>query len=388
MIKKTADLTILLFFFSFLTAQAYGGSNFKEVKLPDNIKAGIDHLRSISHHKTAVTFNPEAVNELLSFVVSPKPDDVRYYGPKTDGVNSAYSEFGINSGLARILKYAFNPLIPSQVFRPSSVRYSSWRSIDGAGKIPARFIEGMTDRSEPVIIRGIEREMTTPDVNTGGYYEYGSERTDILMRHKGNNVFLSLTRQNGRSTVGRKGGVIGADDKWNYFYSGKEGLSRTGLGWVDSYIYSSLTLSVYYEIDGRKPFVKCGILKWLSAGWAGINVVGTIPIRVGLNRYARDFKIMMENSRLPAVKEMINRFSVFKGLSIDELKAKYVPYLAAITSNYKNDKILSRRSFSKLIKSGGYLNQMNRKELESALVLEEIKCIVGKNCNNHDTMRP
>lgn len=339
-------------------------------------------MRTISSHKTGTPFNPETVHELLSFLLTTKSDDVLYYAKKREGVNSAYSETEIKTGLDRIIRYAFNPLIPSQVFRPSSVRHSSWRTIESNEKNITQLPSSLTDRSEPVITRGIEHEVTTPDLNTGGYYEYQIERTGILMKHEGHNVFISLNRQDDKSEVGKKGGVIDSDDKWNYFYSGEEGLSKTGLGWVDSYIYSSLSLAIYYEVDAKKPLVKYGIFKWLSAGWAGINVVKSKHIRTGLNRYSRDLKIMIENQGLPDVKEMVNHFSILKNLSVNELKSRYGPYLANITSKYENDKVFSRRSFSKLIKSGKYLEQMSRKELEGALVLEEMKCLTGNNCNS------
>ena len=82
MIKKTTTLLILLLIVSITTSQTYGEGNTEKLNLPDNIKAGIEHLRTISSHKTKIPFNPEAVHELLAFLLTTKSDTVLYYAKK------------------------------------------------------------------------------------------------------------------------------------------------------------------------------------------------------------------------------------------------------------------------------------------------------------------
>ena len=126
---------------------------------------------------------------------------------------------------------------------------------------------------DPVVVRGVETVEITPDINTGTYYKYDLDRTMILFKHQGRNVFVSLSRQKGQSEVGKKGVVVGDDEDWNYLYSGEKGINKTGLGWVDSYMYGSSSIILFYEPDPDNPMVKCAVFKWLRAGWKKINMV-------------------------------------------------------------------------------------------------------------------
>jgi len=384
MIRKLPLLFVLFIVFSTAASHGRAESDARELMAPENTEQGIEHLLMVAHPRRNAPLNPKALKEVMEFFLSPKADTTGYYAEKREGINSAYFEFELNTDLGRILRYAFNPSIPSQAFRPSSVRYSSWSEIDGEKQGLAGLPSRMADLSEPVIVRGIEDEVITPDTNTGGYYGYSLDKTLILMKHEGHNVFISLTKQKGRSSIGKKGAVMGSDEDWNYFYSGEDGLSKTGLGWVDSYIYNSIAISIYYEVDADRPLVKCGIFKWLGAGWAGLNVVTGGPIRTGLNRYARDLKTMIENPDLPEPDVLTNKFSALKRLPLEELKLRYSPYLAHIRDKAEKAGTLSRRSYLEMLKNGAYLARMNRDEVEGALVLEEMKCIVKKGCNNPD----
>jgi hypothetical protein len=80
------------------------------------------------------------------------------------------------------------------------------------------------------------------------------------------------------SDVGKKGYVMGTDDDWDYFYSGKPGLTIPALGWVKSYMYGSSGINIYEEIDPQAGKVRCAVFKWLRAGWSGVNMVRRVYI--------------------------------------------------------------------------------------------------------------
>ena len=103
----------------------------------------------------------------------------------------------------------------------------------------------------------------------GAYYRYDMDRLMVLMNHRGKDVFISVTRQKKPSTVGRKGAIIGKDTDWNYFYSGEKGLSKTGFGWVSSYMYDAFSVAVFFEPVANQPRTRVVNFKWLNAAGAG-----------------------------------------------------------------------------------------------------------------------
>ena len=80
--------------------------------------------------------------------------------------------------------------------------------------------------STPVLIRGREYVVNTPDQFSGAYYDYEQERTLILYEYQRRNVLISISRQFGMSGPGRKGLVLGHDGNWDYLYSSEIGLNR------------------------------------------------------------------------------------------------------------------------------------------------------------------
>ena len=121
---------------------------------------------------------------------------------------------------------------------------------------------------------------------SGAYYKYDMYRTLVLFTYEKRKVLISISKQKDVSQVGNKGYILGSDDNWDYFYSGKPGLTIPGLGWVRSYMYDSYGINVYYQIDENNPVVRCATLRWIKAGWAKINVVKSHHIHAGLKRFA------------------------------------------------------------------------------------------------------
>jgi hypothetical protein len=239
-----------------------------------------------------------------------------------------------------------------------------------------------------VVISGVEYETTTPDVNSGAYYQYEQDRTLIFYRHKGANVFLSLTKQNGISEVGQKGIVLGDDEDWNYFYSGEIGLTKMpvlgnrvkvpGLNKIESYMYDSYSILIYYEPNPGEPLVKCGVFKWVNAGWKNVNMVKEKHVYKGIMRYAESFKSVIESPFLPSSFDIANVLSSIERLDIKSLRNTVRVYLKKLEQKCKTEGLEPGDMFINLVKSENYIKQMTKKELQSILALEYMKGVLQK----------
>ena len=375
MSKKILITAVVVIVFLFSTIPSMALRGLKETKVPDALNPELDHLLTLASPANKDTFDLRRIEKVLGFVASPKSNPALYYANKKFGANSAYYEFDIQSDLNHILRYAFNPEIPSFAFMPKSVRLCYWSEVNGQKQSLPKLWSFLSNSDFPVIVKGVEHIEITPDLFTGAYYQYDIDKTLILCKYRGRNLLISISKQKDKSNVGRKGLILGKDEDWNYFYSGQIGLTKTGLGWADSYIYDSFSVSFYYEIDKKTPLVICGTFKWIRAGWANLNLVEEKHIRKGLERYAKDFKAILEHPSLPKSSELARIFSNYKKLSIDDLRKEVKSHIKILENLLDNEK-LSFKSFAKLLKNGRYLNQMTRQEMQAILVLENMKSIL------------
>jgi len=149
------------------------------------------------------------------------------------------------------------------------------------------------------------------------------KRTLIQLNHKGHHVLVSISKQMGTSNVGKKGVILGNDNDWNYYYSDEAGSTITGLGWAKSYIYDYFSVSVFVESGTASTIVRTGIFQWLRAGWSGINFVKPGHILSGLKRFARDYKMIMESPRLPALNKIISAYQILSNMTASDLIKEY-----------------------------------------------------------------
>jgi len=374
--KKMIFRFLCRLFFVLFLFPLVAGAEREEIKNPESLVKGLDHLFSEMHSLQQNPLNLKIISEVLDFVAHPKSRQGIYREDNRFNAPSAYHHFDIQTNLTRILRYAYNPAIPSYAFAPSSVRVSSWKSTRGQTK--PRLWEHLPAPERPIILKNTEIEENTPDLFTGSYYRYEMDRTLILCRHKGHNVFISLSKQTKPSGVGKKGLRLGRDEDWDYLYSGREGLNITGMGWVKSYVYDSASVTVFYELDKEKGLVRCGVFRWLRAGWAGLNVVNGRHIRKGLKRYARDFKAIMEMPSLPRPDKMAEVFSSLSRLCKPELKVKIRHYLDGVSNRHETNKAFSKKGFADQFRSEKYLQQMTREEMVALLVLETMKYMLDR----------
>jgi hypothetical protein len=348
-----------------------------ELELPSAVQASVDYLLAFGADTDLTQPDPERMAAFMAFVLEPKSPGRRYIGAVRENAHSAYNQFDIRTTLPRLLQYAYNPDVPSQFLMPTSVRMSRWQAVDTAsGKLP-KLWQQLPLSGAPIVLRGTEMIEITPDKTTGTYYRYREHKTLILLRHGNRNAMISISRQPQPSEMGEQGLVLGKDEEWNYFYSGLKGTQAPLGGSLETYIYGSWGVTVFTEIDGPEPAVRLAAIKWLKAGWKGLNMVRSKHIHAGMKRFANAFKPILESPNLPSVavlSEMVNKLD---NSADAELRDKIEGYVDRLTALYR-ERLFSIDRVEELIRTGDYVNRMDRHEMRAILALEYIKDALGK----------
>ena len=375
---------LIMLVLTFQAGFASGAASFTEIQIPDHLSPELIYLLDRADSENHRSFQPTKIQKLLEYIEEPKdPDSIYFVDPKL-GSPSAYLDFDIRQPFDNILKYAFNPVIPGYLMTPSSLRLSRWKQVqDSDGQLPTLW-NLINTLEAPVVVKGLETVENTPDVFSGAYYSYHLYRTLITFKAGNRKVIISISKQKDISDVGKKGYVLGSDDNWDYFYSGKPGLTIPGLGWVRSRMYDSYGINIYIEIDPNAPLVRCGVFKWVRAGWSKINVVKKHHIHNGIKRFAKSFKEIMEHPRLPSINALSDAYSKIKALSEDELKARIKSYLNTLENLYGHDYRPSRRWSPQIFKDKKPWFQMSTQAMQSILMVEYMKQALGKRDAGHD----
>jgi hypothetical protein len=200
----------------------------------------------------------------------------------------------------------------------------------------------------------------------------------ILSPYCQGKLMINIYWQHEPSAAGKKGWVLGKDDDWSYLYTDEKGLNLKGLGWVSTYMYDSYGISIYYQPDAANPTVICGVVSWVRAGWAGINMVQPRHIRDGLVRMARAFTEVIENPRLPAPARLAETFSKSETLPTPTLRKYAGDYLAGLKRRTSASKALWKK-VGPDFDNRNLLKQMGRDELYSVLALDYFKKLLGLN---------
>ena len=352
----------------------------KDVPVPESVNPGLNYLLSLAEPGHSQTFDSSMIENIIEFVRMQKNNDDLFFPGNRSNISSAYHEFDIYQDLKHILDIGFNPNIPPFILSPSSVRLAYWTEINGTNQLFPDLASKLTVLDRPVMVTGVEHEEITPDLNTGAYYGYDLNRILILLKYQGRPALISISKQINVSDVGKKGAVLGKDGNWDYFYSGQNGLNKPGLGWVNSYMYDSYTVSVFIEHDSAgSRRVRCGVFKWLRAGWADVNMVQNQHIYKGLQRYSETVKEVLENPSLPAADKMAEIFSVIKTFTADELRDKVKKYITQLSLKYRDNASSGGKLIAETMKDGSYLSQLSQYQMQSVLAVEYIKFLLGKN---------
>ena len=353
-----------------------GLMDVKLAKKPDpldtKVEASIDYLFEVLR-TPGTRFDPAKVRSMLDFVtLTTEPKDIAP-ARRFDGLGVCLRQ-EVKSDLKRILHYFYNPEIPNYLLCPAVLRMSGWHEGSEIVNLDKGLWDQLDNLAQPVVVRGREFESTTPDSFAEAYYLYDLNRLIILLNYAGKNVLLSVTEQEDKSDVGRKGAIL--DDKqWDYFYSGLEGLNRGMIGWMDTFTYASGSVQVYIE-DMNRANTTVFLFKWLRAGWAGMNVVKRSHIYDGTLRYMRSFSKVVESDVLTPeqVEAGMQEISNFTKPEID----RYIQeYAANFEARFKDNPKLEDSDYAKIIADGGYVNVLDDKARLSILSLEKLKGLLG-----------
>ncbi|GAB1410393.1 hypothetical protein MASR1M90_15470 [Desulfovibrionales bacterium] len=359
-------------FFSFLfwcvvcsPVQAQTMSAVSETVYPE-----LEHLLTLPCGAASITQTD--VEHLVNLVRSTASGTSLTMQDRNKATGAAHT-FAVHTDLATLVSYVYNPAIPAYVTMPSSVRDQQWLTKDTTSALH-RLPQAIQAR-EPFWVRGSEQETITPDANTGGYYAYRQDRLIAYMPMGQEDVLVSVSVQPDASDVGRKGCVIGEDGNWNYLYSEEPGLTKTGLGWVDSYMYYAASVLVFVA-DPQTKTVRAGSFKWLNAGWAGMNMVKQGHILNGIKRFASDFISVLESATMPGPQELATLRQTLLATDENRLREDVTPYLEAMRAS--GDAAVNSAPFKTLLASGEYLRTMSKQEMVKVLVHEFMKKHLGR----------
>jgi hypothetical protein len=349
-----------------------------ELAVPAAVDSGLRHLLDLADPDKDVIFDPQMIAAVLDFVEAPKNNAVIYYSNALWDLTSAYHDFDVHKDLKTLVDYAFNPDIPGAATMPSSTRLFRWMDTAGEQQAHPEVGQYLGNLDSPVIFKGRQYVEITPDLNSGAYYGYNLHQILLLFEYDQRDIIITVSKQADVSEVGKKGYVLGSDSDWDYFYSGKTGLTLPALGWVRSYMYDSRGINIYDVLDPAAPRVRCAAFKWLRAGWSGINMVQKKHIHRGLRRFAATYKEIVESPLIPPAAQLADDFARIQGLSTDVLRSKMELYSKILKHRYDQGRQSSKTWIAKLFENKSYWQGLSKEEMEAAMVIEYMKHALGK----------
>ncbi|MBI9081978.1 MAG: hypothetical protein JEZ11_00180 [Desulfobacterales bacterium] len=369
---RPAGAGLMAFLLFLLTALPVGAD---VVEVPGPVSNGLWQFIGLLADDDNPAGLPEMLGPVIDFVMTDKASSKLYTAERHFDAPSAYHQFDVSVGLSRILRFAFNPNIPSALSSPATVRWSRWVPLSADEQDLARLATATLPVRKPLAVRVLEQIENTPDMTSGAYHRYALNRLLGLYSVDGRNILVSASKQLRPSEVGKKGLIVGTDTDWTYLYSEEKGLSVTGLGWVRSQIYSNYTVSVYVEAGGR---VRCATFQWMRAGWSGINMVRRSHLVDGLKRYAESFKTVIEHPRLPRADRMEATCSLIHRLPRATLKAWFQAYLAELEGRPESLRDNVKKWIAKYIGPGFFQDDADGQRMEARLALEWLKQAMGR----------
>jgi len=284
----------------------FGGAGAADSPTEKDLFAAFDHLVERVGTPSGV---PDAnhLDTLLAFLDnSPAAGTVWEETRKGRGIGVGVV-FPVPTSLDRFIQYMYDPDIPVSAVVPGVVRLvrDSVESATGKGAY-AHFRDAGGGRETPLVVRSRYVMEITPDGNSGAYYGYDQDELTLLSSRHGRRFLLTASRQTAPSDVGKKGYPVATRDGGTlYCYSGKKGLTKRGLGWVNSYIYTSIAITVYLEDAPGSGSLKAVSCKWLNAGWMGKNMVRSHHIAEGIQRFADHLNRFLTSPNIPEPYELV-----------------------------------------------------------------------------------
>lgn len=328
---------------------------------------------------TSMQFDPQKVADLVAFTARPHSNPADIVPASVDGATGGYWEFSLAVPLKDVASYIFNPSVPPEAMYPSNVRLGGWHDEAKARETLQGYWNALPNLSGPLVFHGSEYEETTPDANSGCYYNYDLDRMLILFPQNGTNTLISVSRMQGPSGVGKKGVAVGAPTDWNFFYSGQEGNLLSGLGWADSYLYDSITVYVFQQPDPQKPLTRVSLFKWVNGGWKSINMVKTKHVVKGCQNVANILRQVLQTDSVPSPASIAEEVARIDAVPEAELRANFKPMAELVEQTAAKNKQLARDEFSKVIKGGNYAATLTAEQLRSEYIKDFMRSkILGK----------
>ncbi|MDL2306405.1 hypothetical protein LJC48_00035 [Desulfovibrio sp. OttesenSCG-928-C06] len=320
----------------------------------------------------------EDIRILLDFMMTCRGRGEDYNPEKYAGGAGIFWRESINKPLPEVLRYFYNPNINQELLYPSSIRVNRVSPDSGIFKLEKPVWESLDELESPISFWNREHEEITPDDFSGSYYSYELDRLFVLFRYLDQPMLLTISWQDGESDLGRKAGILGPYENWDFVYSNAEGGTATGIGWAETHMYSSATITLMYPEGDNGEGTGYSMFKWLKAGWAGMNVVKPKHIYSGADRTFSGIKdvVCSERSITPEQLEKI----VTKVRAMDDVALRAVarPYAEALAAGSTDDSILSREEFQDVLAGGDYAEGLSREHLEALVMKNELKRLLGK----------
>jgi hypothetical protein len=275
------------------------------------------------------------------------------------------------------LQYFFNPSIPYELLYPSGIHSGRWLPDSDILRLSPPLWERVDSLSStPLSLRGMEQEEITPDDFSGTYYAYRQDRLLLMFRYRDLPMLLALAWQNGDSSKARRGGFLGPYDNWDFVFTKESGGTAPGLGWLSMYMYASSAIILYFPLDDEHTGIS--ILKWLKAGWAGLNVVERRHILSGANRnYSGMVQVVRADGGL-SVAELEAIARKVDAADAEAICADLEAYALELARRSRTAEVLKRGEFQKLLYGGNYAHRISEDNLRSLYLLILLKRGLGK----------
>ena len=370
---------------SFLMLLAIAGmhpafSHAADGNLPPDVQKSLNKILPLQ--KSGVP-DKATLHTLLDFATSPLvlrgTDDKRPFPAKYNGATGIFWRDKFTVPLKTMLQYLYDPKIPTTFVYPASIRYGKWQpGSDILSLSSPLWVQFGKHKESPLALRGVELEEITPDTFSGAYYKYTLDRLLLLTEFEGKQVLISVAWQRGNSNVGKKAAVIGDYENWDFVYSNAEGTLATGIGWAETYIYSSISLAIFYEQAPGSSTTGYTMFRWMDAGWSRMNMVKAHHIESGAERSITGLKSFLDSPQRPLPEELAAYVDSLRAMDISTLQKKLEPYSAKVEAAAATTPALKTKDFQDIIKNGGYGRSMDKDELIAALCVNYIKHKLGK----------
>ena len=293
---------VLICFVCLMGALGVAGASDSQVE--KELPAVFDHLEEMVTTHRGIP-DAQHLDSLLTFLDEKHTPGTVWEESRNKKRTGVGVTFAIPVSFLRFVRYMYDPELPVSAVVPGVVRLV--REVEGDHKgAYAEFRTEEGGRQAPVLVRSRHIMEITPDDTSGAYYGYDQNELTLLSSWRGRRFILTASHQVAPSEVGKKGyPVITRDGGTIYCYSGKKGLTKRGLGWVNSYIYTSLAITVYLEDAPGSDSLTAISCKWLNAGWLGKNMVRPHHISSGINRFAEHLVRFLTAPNVPEPSELV-----------------------------------------------------------------------------------